>query len=302
MAANAGAQALHPFFYFRSLQMAIQTVGIIGAGTMGNGIAQACAVAGVNVVMVDIAQAAVDKGVATVSGSLDRLIKKDKLTEAQKATALALIKGSTDYADLKSAQLVIEAATENHALKLKILKQVDELLPPEVIIASNTSSISITQLAAATSRADRFIGMHFFNPVPMMALVEIIRGYLTSDATHDAVKELAVKLGKSPITVKNAPGFVVNRILIPMINEAFFVLSEGIATAQDIDDGMKLGCNQPIGPLALADMIGLDVCLAVMEVYLAQFGDSKYRPCPLLKEMVAAGQLGRKTKRGVYTY
>ena len=282
--------------------MAIQTVGIIGAGTMGNGIAQACAVAGVNVVMVDIAQAAVDKGMATVASSLDRLIKKEKLTAAQNDAALALIKGSTDYAELKSAQLVIEAATENEALKFKILKQVDELLAPDVIIASNTSSISITQLAAATSRPERFIGMHFFNPVPMMALVEIIRGYLTSDETHDAVKALAVRLGKSPITVKNAPGFVVNRILVPMINEAFFVLAEGLATAEDIDDGMKLGCNQPIGPLALADMIGLDVCLAVMEVYLAQFGDSKYRPCPLLKEMVAAGQLGRKTKRGVYAY
>jgi 3-hydroxybutyryl-CoA dehydrogenase len=282
--------------------MTIQTVGIIGAGTMGNGIAQACAVSGVNVVMIDVAQAAVDKGLATVSGSLDRLIKKEKLTAEQKTAALALIKGSTNYDDLKGAQLVIEAATENHALKLKILKQVDDLLAPEVIIASNTSSISITQLAAATSRPDRFIGMHFFNPVPMMALVELIRGYLTSDATHDAVKALAEKLGKSPITVKNAPGFVVNRILVPMINEAFFVLSEGIATAEDIDAGMKLGCNQPIGPLALADMIGLDVCLAVMEVYLEQFGDSKYRPCPLLKEMVAAGQLGRKTGRGVYTY
>ncbi|MGI4779991.1 MAG: 3-hydroxybutyryl-CoA dehydrogenase [Janthinobacterium lividum] len=282
--------------------MAIQTVGIIGAGTMGNGIAQACAVAGVDVVMVDIAQAAVDKGLTNVAGSLDRLIKKEKLSEAQKTAALALIKGSTNYDDLKSAQLVIEAATENHALKVRILQQIDAILAPETIVASNTSSISITQLAAATSRPDRFIGMHFFNPVPMMALVEIIRGYLTSDATHDAVKVLAEKLGKSPITVKNAPGFVVNRILVPMINEAFFVLAEGIATAEDIDAGMKLGCNQPIGPLALADMIGLDVCLAVMEVYLEQFGDSKYRPCPLLKEMVAAGQLGRKTKRGVYSY
>jgi 3-hydroxybutyryl-CoA dehydrogenase len=282
--------------------MTIQTVGIIGAGTMGNGIAQACAVAGINVVMVDIAQAAVDKGIATVAGSLDRLIKKDKLTAEQKSAALALIKGSTSYDDLKAAQLVIEAATENYELKLKILKQVDALLAPEVIVASNTSSISITQLAAATGRADRFIGMHFFNPVPVMALVEIIRGYLTSDETHDAVKALAERLGKSPITVKNAPGFVVNRILIPMVNEAFFVLAEGLATAEDIDAGMKLGCNQPIGPLALADMIGLDVCLAVMEVYLEEFGDSKYRPCPLLKEMVAAGQLGRKTGRGVYRY
>ena len=282
--------------------MSIQTVGIIGAGTMGNGISQACAVAGVKVVMVDIAQAAVDKGLATVSGSLDRLIKKEKLTTEQKAAALALIQGSTNYEDLKGAQLVIEAATENYELKLKILKQVDALLAPEVIIASNTSSISITKLAAATSRADRFIGMHFFNPVPMMALVEIIRGLQTSDATHDAVKALAEKLGKTPITVKNAPGFVVNRILVPMINEAFFVLAEGLATPEDIDAGMKLGCNQPIGPLALADMIGLDVCLAVMEVYLTEFGDSKYRPCPLLKEMVAAGRLGRKTGRGVYTY
>ena len=282
--------------------MTIQTVGIIGAGTMGHGIAQACAVAGINVVMVDIAQAPVDKGIAAVSGSLDRLIKKEKLTSAQKNAALALIKGSTDYADLQGAQLVIEAATENYELKLRILKQVDALLAPEVLIASNTSSISITQLAAATSRPDRFIGMHFFNPVPMMALVEIIRGYLTSDATHDAVKALSVRLGKSPITVKNAPGFVVNRILVPMINEAFFVLSEGIATAEDIDAGMKLGTNQPIGPLALADMIGLDVCLAVMEVYLKEYGDSKYRPCPLLREMVAAGQLGRKSGRGVYSY
>ena len=277
-------------------------VGIIGAGTMGNGIAQACAVAGLQVVMVDVSDAAVAKGLATVSGSLDRLVKKEKITDADKAAALARIKGSTAYDDLKAAQIVIEAATENHELKLKILRQADALLAPDVILASNTSSISITKLAAATSRADRFIGMHFFNPVPMMALVEIIRGLQTSDATHDAVKALAVRLGKSPITVKNAPGFVVNRILVPMINEAFFVLAEGLATAEDIDAGMKLGCNQPIGPLALADMIGLDVCLAVMDVYLAEFGDSKYRPCPLLKEMVAAGRLGRKTGRGVYSY
>ena len=282
--------------------MTISTVGIIGAGTMGNGIAQACAVSGIDVVMVDISDAAVQKGVATVAGSLDRLIKKDKITAAEKDAALARIKTSTNYDDLKAAQLVIEAATENYELKLKILKQVDTLVAPEVIIASNTSSISITKLAAATSRPAQFIGMHFFNPVPMMALVEIIRGLQTSDTTHDAVKTLSEKLGKSPITVKNAPGFVVNRILVPMINEAMFVLAEGLATPEDIDAGMKLGCNQPIGPLALADMIGLDVCLAVMEVYLEQFGDSKYRPCPLLKEMVAAGQLGRKTGRGVYTY
>ncbi len=280
----------------------IHTVGIIGAGTMGNGIAQACAVSGIRVVMVDISDAAVAKGVATVAGSLDRLIKKEKMTAAEKDAALGRIQGSTRYEDLAAAQLVIEAATENFDLKVKILKQLDGLLAPEVLIASNTSSISITKLAAVTQRADRFIGMHFFNPVPMMALVEIIRGLQTSDATHAAVHALATALGKTPITVKNAPGFVVNRILVPMINEALFVLSEGLATPEDIDAGMKLGCNQPIGPLALADMVGLDVCLAVMEVYLNEFGDSKYRPCPLLKELVAAGRLGRKTGHGIYRY
>jgi 3-hydroxybutyryl-CoA dehydrogenase len=269
---------------------------------MGNGIAQACATCGIRVVMVDINEAAVQRGLGTVSASLDRLIKKDKISAADKDAALGRIQGSTNYDDLKSAQLVIEAATENEALKLKILAQLDGLLPAEAIIATNTSSISITKLAAATQRADRFIGMHFFNPVPMMALVEIIRGLATSDATHDAVKAMAVALGKTPITVKNAPGFVVNRILVPMINEAFFVLAEGLATPEDIDAGMKLGCNHPIGPLALADMIGLDVCLAVMNVYVEEYADSKYRPCPLLKEMVAAGWLGRKTGRGVYTY
>ena len=282
--------------------MSIQTVGIIGAGTMGNGIAQACATAGVRAIMVDISQAAVDKGLATVASSLDRLVRKEKITDADKAAALGRIQGSTNYDELKRADIVIEAATENFELKVKILKQVDAMLAPGVIVASNTSSISITKLGAATGRADRFIGMHFFNPVPMMALVEIIRGLQTSDSTHAAVHALAMALGKTPITVKNAPGFVVNRILVPMINEAFFVLAEGLATPEDIDAGMKLGCNHPIGPLALADMIGLDVCLAVMNVYFAEFNDSKYRPCPLLKEMVAAGFLGRKTGRGVYAH
>ena len=282
--------------------MHIQTIGVIGAGTMGNGIAQACTTSGLNVVMIDIDAAAVARGLAAITSSLDRLVKKDKLSPDQRDAALTRISTSTDYAALLPAQLVIEAATENEGLKRKILAQLDALLPADTLVATNTSSISITQLAASTQRPERFIGMHFFNPVPMMALVEIIRGLQTSDATHDAVQGMALRLGKTPITVKNAPGFVVNRILIPMINEAFFVLAEGLATAEDIDAGMKLGCNQPIGPLALADMIGLDVCLAVLQVFVDQYSDSKYRPCPLLREMVAAGWLGRKTGRGVYRY
>ena len=282
--------------------LTINTVGIVGAGTMGNGIAQTCAAAGLNVVMVDISDEAVAKGLATIAGSLDRMIKKDKITAADKAAILGRIKGSTLYSDFTAAQLVIEAATENYGLKVKIVQQLDALLAPEVLIASNTSSISITKLAAVTQRPDRCIGMHFFNPVPLMALVEIIRGLQTSDATHGAVHAMAIALGKTPITVKNGPGFVVNRILMPMVNEALFVLAEGVATPEDIDAGMTLGCNQPLGPLALADMIGLDVCLAVMEVFLNEFGDSKYRPCPLLKELVAAGRLGRKTGQGIYKY
>ena len=282
--------------------MEIQTIGVIGAGTMGNGITQACAVSGPAVVMVDIDEAAVQHGLAAVASSLDRLVKKGKLSLDAQVAALARIRVGTDYALLLPAQLVIEAATENEGLKRKILAQLDAMLPAETLVATNTSSISITKLAAATQRPDRFIGMHFFNPVPMMALVEVIRGLQTSDATHDAVKAMALRLGKTPVSVKNAPGFVVNRILIPMVNEAFFVLAEGLASAEDIDAGMKLGCNHPVGPLALADMIGLDVCLAVMNVYVDEFADSKYRPCPLLKEMVAAGWLGRKTGRGVYRY
>ncbi|AKZ27772.1 3-hydroxybutyryl-CoA dehydrogenase [Ralstonia pseudosolanacearum] len=282
--------------------MAIQTVGIVGAGTMGNGIAQACAVAGLDVVMVDISEAAVQKGLATVAGSLDRLIKKEKLTEADKAAALARIHGATAYGDLKRADIVIEAATENLDLKIKILGQLEAVAAPHAIIASNTSSISITKLAAVLQDASRFIGMHFFNPVPMMALVEIIRGLQTGDATHAAVEALAQRLGKTPITVKNSPGFVANRILCPMINEAFCALGEGLATPEEIDEGMKLGCNHPIGPLALADMIGLDTMLAVMEVLHTEFGDPKYRPAMLLREMVAAGYLGRKSGRGVYDY
>jgi 3-hydroxybutyryl-CoA dehydrogenase len=280
----------------------IDRVGIIGAGTMGNGIAQVCALGGVQVVLLDVAQAALDKGLATVRSNLDRLVKKDKLSQGEADGALARIRSSTSYDDLRGLPLVIEAATENPDIKVKILKQVDGLLDESGIIATNTSSISITMLAAATQRPDRFVAMHFFNPAPVMALVEVVRGLQTSDATHDAVHAFATRLGKAPISVRNSPGFVVNRILVPMINEAFFVLAEGIASPDDIDAGMKLGCNQPIGPLALADMIGLDVCLAVMNTYMAEFNDSKYRPAPLLKEMVAAGRLGRKTGRGVYTY
>jgi 3-hydroxybutyryl-CoA dehydrogenase len=279
-----------------------QTIGVIGAGTMGNGIAQACAVSGLSVAMIDIDDAAVARGRNAVSSSLDRLVKKEKLSAADKDAALGRIKGTTDYGALATCDFVIEAATENETLKVKILKQIDGIAKPDAILATNTSSISITKLAASTGRAGRFLGMHFFNPVPMMALVELIRGLQTSDATVAAASELAKRLGKTPIVVKNAPGFVVNRLLCPMLNEAVFALSEGIATAQEIDDGMKLGCNHPIGPLALADMIGLDVLLAVMEVFYRDFNDPKYRPAPLLKEMVAAGYLGRKSGRGFYAY
>ena len=284
------------------MMQAIERVGVIGAGTMGNGIAQACATAGVDVVMVDVAQGAVDRGVAAIGASLERLQKKDKLTAEARHAALARVRGTTDYAALRDANLVIEAATENLELKLRILKDVAALASHDTVLASNTSSISITALAAVASRPERFLGMHFFNPVPMMALVELIRGLQTSDATVATVRTFTERLGKTPIVVKNSPGFVVNRILCPMINEAIFALQEGLASAEDIDNGMRLGCNHPIGPLALADMIGLDVMLAVMNVFYGDFNDPKYRPAPLLKEMVAAGYLGRKTKRGFFVY
>jgi 3-hydroxybutyryl-CoA dehydrogenase len=283
-------------------KMVIESIGVIGAGIMGNGITQVLAASGLQVVMIDINQAAIDKGMQSISSSFDRLVKKEKMTADDKAAAIARIIPSLDYTDLKGLHLVIEAATENKPIKEKILKQIDEVCDAHTIIASNTSSLSVTQLASNISNPSRVIGMHFFNPVPLMSLVEIIRGLQTGDATHQSIHDLAVRLGKTPITVKNAPGFVVNRILVPMINEAFFVLGEGLASAEDIDNGMKLGCNQPIGPLALADLIGLDTCLAIMEVYFNNFNDSKYRPCPLLREMVDAGYLGRKTGRGVYQY
>jgi len=282
--------------------MQIERVGVVGAGTMGNGIAQACAVAGIDVVMVDVAQGAVDRGVAAVDASLGRLQKKEKITAEARTAALARIRGTTDYGALANSGLIIEAATENVELKLRILRDVDKLAGSHVVLASNTSSISITALAAAVSHPERFLGMHFFNPVPMMALVELIRGLQTSDRTVATARAFAERLGKAPIAVKNSPGFVVNRILCPMINEAIFALQEGLASAEDIDNGMRLGCNHPIGPLALADMIGLDVMLAVMNVFYADFNDPKYRPAPLLKEMVAAGYLGRKSKRGFYRY
>jgi len=280
----------------------VKTVGVIGAGTMGNGIAQACAISGVDALMVDVSDAALDKGRAAIAGSLERLVKKDKLASPDRDAALARVRTTTRYEELSGVDLVIEAATENPAIKIEILRKIDAIAKPGAIIASNTSSISITQLAAVTARADRFLGMHFFNPVPMMALVELIRGLQTSDATVAAADALARKLGKTPIVVKNSPGFVVNRILCPMLNEAVFALQEGLASAEAIDEGMKLGCNHPIGPLALCDMIGLDVLLAVMNVFYADFNDPKYRPAPLLREMVAAGWLGRKTGRGFYAY
>ncbi len=282
--------------------MTIKQVGIIGAGTMGNGIAQTCAMSGFATVMLDINEAAIQKGLATITNSLDRLIKKEKISEEQKTAALARIKTTTDISNMSGVDIVIEAATENEGLKIKIIKDVERVIGPNAIIASNTSSISITHMAAATARPDRFVGLHFFNPVPVMTLVEIIRGLQTADETHERVEALAQALGKYPITVKNNPGFVVNRILCPMINEAIFVFSEGLASAEAIDEGMKLGCNHPIGPLALADMVGLDTLLAVMQVFYEGFDDSKYRPAPLLKEMVGAGYLGRKSGRGFYRY
>ncbi|HEX5804814.1 MAG TPA: 3-hydroxybutyryl-CoA dehydrogenase [Macromonas sp.] len=282
--------------------MNLHTIGVIGAGTMGNGIAQVCAQAGLNVVMIDINAEAVQRGQTAIATSLERLVKKDKLSAAERDAVLARVQGSTSYDDLKAAQLVIEAATENLELKLRILRQIDSLVSADTVIATNTSSISITQLAAVVSHPERFIGMHFFNPVPLMGLLEVIRGLQTGDAAHALAVAFATQVGKTPVTVKNAPGFVVNRILCPMLNEAICVLHEGVASAEDIDAGMKLGCNHPIGPLALADMIGLDTLLAIMNVFYTDFADPKYRPSPLLKEMVAAGRLGRKSGRGFYTY
>jgi 3-hydroxybutyryl-CoA dehydrogenase len=282
--------------------MNLQNIGVIGAGTMGNGIAQVCALAGFNVTLIDISESALQKALATVGKNLDRQVSKDTLTQEQKLAALDKIRTSTDYASLQNVQLVIEAATENLDLKLRVLQQIAAQVSTECVIASNTSSLSITQLAASVSQPERFIGLHFFNPVPVMGLIEVIRGLQTSDATHTLALDMATTLGKTAITAGNRPGFVVNRILVPMINEAILVFQEGLASAEDIDAGMRLGCNQPIGPLALADLIGLDTVLAILEAFYDGFNDSKYRPAPLLKEMVAAGYLGRKTGRGFHAY
>jgi 3-hydroxybutyryl-CoA dehydrogenase len=282
--------------------MEFSRIAVVGAGTMGHGISQALAVAGIDVVVTDVAQAQLERATTAISGSLDRLVKKEKMSAEQKAAALARIRTSTDIGAVKDCRLVIEAATENLPLKLKIFAQLDELAPAGAVLASNTSSISITRLAAATKRPDKVIGMHFFNPVPVMALVELIRGLQTSDETYAAVEALTKKIGKTPVQVRNSPGFVVNRMLCPMINEAIFALAEGLASAEQIDQAMKLGANHPIGPLALCDLVGLDVELAVMQVLFEGFKDPKYRPAPLLVEMVEAGYLGRKTGRGFFTY
>jgi 3-hydroxybutyryl-CoA dehydrogenase len=282
--------------------MQIETLGVVGAGTMGNGIAQTAATAGLNVIMIDLHDQALESGMATLTGSLERLVSKGKLGATARDDALSRIHTSTDYQRLADVDVVVEAATENYELKIRILRQIEAVVRHDAIIASNTSSISITALGATMATPSRFIGMHFFNPVPLLPLVEIIRGLQTSTDTAEAVCDLTVRLDKSPIDVRNSPGFVVNRILVPMINEAFFVLAEGVGTAEEIDIGMRLGANHPLGPLALADLIGLDVCLSVLDVLFNDFRDSKYRAAPLLREYVTAGRLGRKTRRGVYQY
>ncbi|MCC7074947.1 MAG: 3-hydroxybutyryl-CoA dehydrogenase [Deltaproteobacteria bacterium] len=282
--------------------MQIKTVGVVGAGQMGAGIAQVAAQAGLSVLVTDVADAAIERGKGAIKDSLARLVKKGSLSEADAAAAMGRISFGTALTLHAPADLVVEAVSESEALKRKIFGELDLIVRPEAILASNTSSISITRLASATKRADRFIGMHFMNPVPVMKLVELIRGIATADATWAATKALAEKMGKTTTVSKDYPGFLANRILMPMINEAFSALMEGVGSAEDIDTTMKLGCNHPMGPLTLADFIGLDTCLAIMEVLHDGFADPRYRPCPLLRQYVDAGWLGKKSGRGVYRY
>jgi 3-hydroxybutyryl-CoA dehydrogenase len=277
-------------------------IAVIGAGTMGNGIAQVFAGKGNDVILIDVQQAALDKGLETIKGSLARVVKKGTMTEADAAATVARVKPATDLAAAKDAALVVEAASENPAIKFSIFEKLDGICAPGTILATNTSSISITEIAAKTKRPELVIGMHFMNPVPVMQLVEIIRGQRTSDTTTKQVMEWSTALGKTPVEVNDYPGFIANRILMPMINEAVFCLMEGVGSAESIDTVMKLGMNHPMGPLALADLIGLDTCLAIMEVLHAGIGDDKYRPCPLLRKYVDAGWLGRKAGRGFYAY